>query len=452
MTVRYRAKWVVPVAAPPIPDGAVVVDGDRIAWVGPFTRAPAGETRDLGDVALMPGLVNAHCHLELTAMRGFLEGLEFFEWVTRLTMARREVLDDAVMLRSARAGIREGLRAGITTYADTGASGMPMQAMHDMGVRGIAYHEVFGPDPAKSAESLAGLREAVDRLREFASARVRLGVSPHAPYSVSAPLFAAVGEFARDQLLPVAIHCAESAAESAYVLAGAGPFADNQRGRGIDIRARGTTPVAYLETTGILARRPLLIHCVRVDRADIASIAAAGCAVAHCPASNAKLAHGVAPVADMREAGIRVGVGTDSVASNNRMDMLAEARLAALVSRATTQRHDSLPAADVVRMATLDSARALGLDAEIGSLEPGKQADLAAFDLRSPSAHGAADPIAALAFSLTGADAVFTAVAGEPLMSDRRLDARLGPDDDLADLARALAGWRERRSAGRPVR
>ena len=452
MTVRYRAKWVVPVAAPPISDGAVVVDGDRITWVGPFTRAPAGETRDLGAVALTPGLVNAHCHLELTAMRGFLDGLEFFEWVTRLTLARREALDDAAMLRSARAGIREGLRAGITTYADTGASGMPIRAMRGMGVRGIAYHEVFGPDPARAAESLAGLREAIDRLREFASTRVQLGVSPHAPYSVSAPLFAAVGEFAREHGLPVAIHCAESAAESAYVLAGAGPFADNQRGRGIDIRARGTTPVAYLETTGILARRPLLIHCVRVDRADVTRIAAAGCAVAHCPASNAKLAHGVAPVAEMREAGIRIGVGTDSVASNDRMDILAEARLAALVSRATTRRHDSPTAAEVVRLATLDSARALGLDAQIGSLEPGKQADLAAFDLRSPRGHGSDDPVAALAFSLTGADAVFAAVAGEPLVTDRKLDARLGPDDDLADLARALVEWRGRRSPDQPAR
>src|SRR5688572_29086253 len=167
MIVRYRAKWVVPITAPPVADGVVAVEGGRIAWVGPHAKAPAGETRDLGDVVLMPGLVNAHCHLELTAMRGFLEGLAFFDWVTTLTKARREVLDDDAMLRSARAGIREGIRAGITTYADTGASGAPIQAMHAMGVRGIAYHEVFGPDPAQCADSIAGLRKALERLRAF---------------------------------------------------------------------------------------------------------------------------------------------------------------------------------------------------------------------------------------------------------------------------------------------
>jgi cytosine/adenosine deaminase-related metal-dependent hydrolase len=132
---------------PPIENGTVTVDGTRIAFVGPRREAPKGNDVDLGDAVLLPGLVNAHTHLELTAMRGLLEGLEFVEWIRTLTAARMAVLDDTAMLDSARAGIGEGLLAGITTYADTCSSGVSLHAMREMGVRGIMYQEVFGPAP-----------------------------------------------------------------------------------------------------------------------------------------------------------------------------------------------------------------------------------------------------------------------------------------------------------------
>src|SRR5689334_21996079 len=150
--LRYRAKWVVPVCSPPIRDGVVVVEKSEISYVGPIDEAPPGTDDDLGDVILMPGLVNAHCHLELTAMRGFLEDLDFRRWILRLTNARRSVLDRDALLDSARYGIEEGLLAGVTTYADTGDSGVAMQAMREAGVRGINYQEVFGPDPAQCDE------------------------------------------------------------------------------------------------------------------------------------------------------------------------------------------------------------------------------------------------------------------------------------------------------------
>src|SRR5689334_3598483 len=139
--LRYHAKWVIPIAAPPIRDGVVVVDGSLIVYVGPIEGAPPGTDEQLGDVVLMPGLVNAHCHLELTAMRGFLEDLDFQRWILRLTSARRAILDDDALLASARYGIEEGIRAGITSYADTCSSGVVMRAMRDAGVRGIMYQE-----------------------------------------------------------------------------------------------------------------------------------------------------------------------------------------------------------------------------------------------------------------------------------------------------------------------
>src|SRR5215510_879216 len=187
--IRYRARWVVPIAAPPIADGVVVVDGDRIAFVGQADDAPPGDDEQLGNVVLMPGLVNAHCHLELTAMRGFLEDLDFRRWILRLTAARRAVLDRDSLLDSARLGVEEGLRAGITTFADTSESGLPMQALREAGARGIVYQEVFGPDPAQCDESVAGLVERVAGLRYMETPLVRVGVSPHAPYTVADALF-----------------------------------------------------------------------------------------------------------------------------------------------------------------------------------------------------------------------------------------------------------------------
>src|SRR4029079_15484866 len=175
--IRYRARWVVPISSPPIADGAVVVDGAQITYVGESDGAPAGTDGDLGDVLLMPGLVNAHTHLELTAMRGFLEDLDFRRWILRLTAARRDVLDADALLDSARYGIEEGLRAGVTTYADTSDSGVVVRAMREAGGRGIVYQEVFGPDPAQCDASITALRQKVAGLRYLETPLVRVGVS-----------------------------------------------------------------------------------------------------------------------------------------------------------------------------------------------------------------------------------------------------------------------------------
>ena len=430
----YHARWIVPVSTPPLRDGALAVQDGRIAYVGEASRAPKGEVHDLGDALLLPGLVNAHTHLELTAMRGFLEDLPFFEWIVRLQRAKTTVLSPESMLDSAKLGIGEGLLAGITTYADTCDSGVALEAMRAMGVRGIMYQEVFGPDPASCDEAITSLREKLAVHREAASSLVRVGVSPHAPYTVSDRLFESVTKLAAELDLPMAVHIAESEEEDRYVRDAAGPFADGHRTRGLNVVPRAETPVALLARLGVLARRPLLIHCVRGREADIRAIAGARCAIAHCPASNAKLGHGIAPLNEWLEQGITVGLGSDSMASNNRMHLLEEARLALLAHRARNPGRPALPVSRALELATIGGARCLGLHDEIGSLEVGKAADFAAFSLDDLAAVPDADPIATAVFSLGGSRASTVAVAGTLRVVDGRL---LGEDEALAARVRA---------------
>ena len=438
--IRYHARWVVPVTSAPIANGVVAVERDRIVYVGPADDAPAAESQDLGNVVLLPGLVNAHCHLELTAMRGFLEDIDFRRWILRLTNARRAVLDRDALLDSARYGIEEGVRAGITMYADTCASGVAMQAMREARVRGLMYQEVFGPDPAQCRESIEELRTAVAGLRYLETPLVRLGVSPHAPYTVSDDLFRATTALAREQGLPMAIHIAESDLEQRLVVEAAGSFAEGLRRRGIEVSPRGASPVALLERLGVLESSPLLIHCVRVDRRDILAIAASGSAVAHCPISNAKLGHGLAPLTELLAEGVTVGIGSDSMASNNRMDMLEEARIALLAQRARLRSSETPGAHELLELVTIEGAKALGVAQLIGSLEEGKQADLAAFPLAG--AAPTQDPVTAALFSIDTSRAEFVTVAGHPLVSHGELTApRAGLGERMESLGETLADW-----------
>lgn len=441
--IRYHARWVLPISAAPIERGTVAVSDGRLAYVGPRAGAPRGEDADLGDALLMPGLVNAHTHLELTVMRGFLEDLEFAEWIMRLNRVKRAVLDRAQMLDGARLGLQEGISAGITTYADTCDSGVAFEAMLEAGVRGIMYQEVFGPDPALCTQSLAELREKVALLRARETPLVHVGVSPHAPYTVSDELYSAVARFAEEEKLPVAVHIAESEVERRLVETGDGVFADGLRKRGIVIGPRGRSSVDLLQRTGILGAKPLMIHCVRVDAVDIEIMSRSGAPVAHCPASNAKLGHGTAPLHELLGAGVTVGLGSDSVASNNSMDILAESRSAILAQRARLGRHDVLSARDALHLATLGGAKALGLDSEIGSLDVGKSADLAAFPI-GPSVMPVHDPEAAAVFALPGARASLVTVAGRALLEHGQLVSR---DEGLAGRVEATAArmreWRK---------
>jgi 5-methylthioadenosine/S-adenosylhomocysteine deaminase len=423
--IRYHARWVLPISRDPIANGTVCESGGRITYVGPRDGAPPGEDRDLGNAYLMPGLVNAHTHLELTAFRGLISAPTFRDWIVTLQAAKTAVMTHERYLDSARAGIAEGLRSGITTYADTCDSGVALEAMREAGVRGIMYQEVFGPDPAQAEESMRALEAKLAVLDPLATDLQRVGVSPHAPYTVSDELFCRVAALGR----PMAIHIAESEEETLLIRDAAGPFADGLRKRGIAVTPRANSPIALLESLGMLGSKPLLIHCIRAGDADLRTLAAHDCAVAHCPLSNATLGHGAAPLAAILALRIRTGLGSDSMASNERMEILAEAHAAAA----------PLPPHRALALATLGGAQALGLADLIGTLDVGKEADLAAFAM---AAQDAPDPSAAL-LSSSGRPALAVVVAGTVKLWDHYL---LAAEPDLsrrlATISTALARFR----------
>ncbi len=327
-----------------------------------------GPSLHFPDAELLPGLVNCHTHLELTHLGGGVkhEEPEFLKWLRRIRELK-EATDAEAFYEAAVAGVRDCWARGITCVAETGSTGAVMRALHDLGGRGIVYQEVFGPDPAKRDASVAELQSAIATLRPFESPTLRLGASPHAPYTVSPPLYEAVAAFARRERLPIAVHVAESRDETSLVYDGAGPFAEALRARGIDVVPRHVSPVAYLVKLGVIGRGTLCIHCVQVDAADVELLRAMRASVAHCPLSNRAHRHGVVPLGMIRRAGVAIGLGTDSVVSVGELDLWAEAEAAGLRSDAA------------LRALTIEGARALDWETEIGSLEVGKAADVAVF-------------------------------------------------------------------------
>ncbi|HXQ27973.1 MAG TPA: amidohydrolase family protein [Gemmatimonadales bacterium] len=387
--LRLEAGVVHPVTAPRIAHGAVLVDETgRIAAIGPdalVPRPPGARTFAFPGGLLVPGLVNCHTHLELTELAGRVPPLAFPAWI-RSVRAAKDATPPEAFARAAQQGLRDCWAAGVTCIADTGSTGAALDALHALGGRGVGYQEVFGPATSQVASSLAELERTLDYARPATSARVRLGVSPHAPYTVSAPLYRAVAALARREGLPTAVHIAESPDESAFVHDGRGPFADAWQGRGIAVEPHHLSPVGYLAALDVLDATVLCIHCVQLDATDIDTLRRTGVAIAHCPRSNRAHGHGVAPLAALRAAGIRVGLGTDSVVSAGDVELAAEASAAGLGGD------------DALRMLTLEGARALGWDDRIGSLEVGKEADLAVFPLAPSEA--------------VGREAVLTVVAG----------------------------------------
>lgn len=396
--------------------------GGRIAEVGPAAAVPtpdAAQAVEFANAVLLPGLINTHTHLELTGFEQAAQDLDFRRWILRIRRLKQDRPPEEFRA-AARRGLAECWAGGVTTVADTGDSGATIEVLHEQQGSGVVYHEVFGPHPDQLEESFAGLTQRTSELARFGRGRVRLGVSPHAPYTVSGPLYARVAEWAAYMELPLAVHLAESLAESEFVSRGTGPFAEAWQARSIpllddprhaprfpaatpplrpDRTAR--TPVSWLDGHGMLGPRTLCIHAIQLDANDIRLLAERQVAIAHCPTSNAAHGHGAAPLAALRAAGVRVGIGTDSSASVGRLDLFREARAAQALAGLSDE--------EALALATLEGARALELSAETGSLTHGKWGDVLA--VRMAAGWENASP-AYRVLHAAPADVVFTVLGG----------------------------------------
>lgn len=399
-----------------VEDGAVLAVGHPARLDG-LGLGAVPET-DLGAAILVPGFVDAHCHLEWSLMGGLVDpAAGFGAWLGGfLGFLRR--LPPGLHAAAARLGALRALRAGTTTVADSGPTGAGVAALGEAGLRGIVHLEAFGSDPAAAAP-VAG---RVADLAAAASPLVRVGVSPHAPYTAGPALWSALeaaGPFAG-----WATHLAESADETRVLASGDGPIAEALAVLGFaPARWPGdaeTTPVGRAVLAGTLRPGLVAAHCVHLGPGDAESLAAADVRVAHCPVSNAHLACGRSPLERLRAAGVVVALGTDSPASAGAYDLRAEARAAAVAHGAATG--SPPPARELVRMMTEAGAEALGMAGIVGALAPGARADIVAVR-PGPEMRGG-DPHAAILHETSAIDAVW--VDGEPLLADglpTRIDA-----------------------------
>ena len=394
------ADWIVPVEGDPLRDGAVAIAEDgTIAAVGPASELGDGERFE--GCVIVPGFVNCHTHLEYAVYAGFGDGLPFSRWIA-MHVARKSLLALDEMRAIATDGAHECLRSGTTTVGDCSFAGAAAEAAAETGLRAIVYLEVFGRD----ASALDRFEELRARVEPALSDRVRLGVSPHAPYTCTLELYEACAALG----LPMATHLAESVSERLYLLDGSGDWSAFAE---LLVPPPGTTGIRLLGEAGVLSPAVMAAHCVDVDDDEIALLAELGVGVAHCPRSNGFLGCGVAPLDELLAAGIPVGVATDSPASTPSFDLFEEARTAIVAARARAGRPDALSAAQALELVTLGGARVLGMDDVVGSLVPGKQADLAVVSLEGSPFDPVEDPASAVILGGSPDRVAATLVHGE---------------------------------------
>lgn len=414
------ADYVLPISSEPIPNGAVAIDADTIVEVGTrdeiVAKFPDSDIRDFGEAAIMPGFVNCHSHLEITSMRGQLDDVEndFSAWLLKLNGARAGLTDDDIRA-AAIAGAIEGARAGITFFGDIGRYGVAgFEALKTVGLRGVLFQETeFSPEDKSAERDFAALIEKFEMLQQTETNLVKVGLSPHSPYTVGPKLFEMIADFAVTNDVKISIHAAESADESELLLNGTGYFTGIYEKYGVVWHSPHCTTIEYLDRLGVLAAKPLLAHCATVSNSDIELIKSSGSTIAHCPKSNAKFGHGYAPFEAFLDAGIGVGLGSDSVASNNICDLLEESRFAALAARNRSGTKRFITAKEMLETATLGGAKALRLDDQIGTLQVGKQADIAVVLLANIAQQPVNDVHTALIFASNARDVVMTMVAGK---------------------------------------
>lgn len=365
------ADWVVPVSGPPIRNGAVLVRSFTIADVGTqdelALRYPDASRSDFPGCIITPGLVNSHTHLSLTALGGLIPPQEFHDWISRIPHAV-QALDQNDLAASTSAGAIECLKSGTTVVGDIAYGPEAPSAASDCGLAGTFFWEVLGI-PGEELRHRLRADEFPESPPTSCAGRTRCGLSPHAPYTSGPELVRAVRQLAREHDSGFAVHIAESPAEVELIMDGTGPLAHLalRLAKGFD--APGLTPVRYLHSLDALDGA-VAIHCVHVPPSDIRLLANTARGVVFCPRSNAYLRAGRAPVTRLLNAGARIGLGTDSSASNTDLDLLKELRVLLEIAPDITPER-------ALRMVTIEGAEILGLDNSFGSLDVDKQADLA---------------------------------------------------------------------------
>ena len=399
-----EARWIVPV----VPRGvvyehaAVVIAAGRILSILPIAESRqkyrSGQVYSLPDHALIPGLINVHTHAAMSLMRGIADDLPLMSWLNdHIWPAESRTLSERFVRDGTLLACAEMLRGGVTCFNDMYF--FPQAAAESVirsGMRaclGLVILDFPSPYAADAEDYLHKGFVARDAIR--AHERITTCLAPHAPYTVSDRSFGRIMTYADQLGLGLHLHLHETMdeirqSESQY----------------------GLRPIQRLASLGLLGPNLLATHCVHLTPGEIDILSEQRCHVAHCPTSNLKLGSGIAPVASLLASGINVGLGTDGAASNNRLDMFAEMRLAALLAKAQGDA-SSLPAAQVLEMATLGGAKALGLDDQIGAIEPGKLADLVAVDFSVPDMQPCYDPVSHLVYVAGREHVSHTWVAGE---------------------------------------
>ena len=425
-----NARWVIPVEpAGTLEHHSVAIRDGRIVAVLPTVQATAEftarETITLDTHALIPGFVNAHTHAAMSLFRGLADDLPLMDWLQKhIWPAEAKHVTPAFIRDGARLAIAEMLLSGTTCFNDmyffpeqTAEIAREAGMRASLGMILLDFPTAYAATADEYIEKGLALH---DTLRD--NSLLRAVFAPHAPYTVSDAPLARVRVLANELDVPIHMHVHETAFE----------VADAQANT-------GKRPLARLDALDLLGPDLIAVHMTQLDESEIARAAQAGLHVAHCPESNLKLASGFCPVHALMRAGVNVCLGTDGAASNNDLDMLGEMRTAALIAKAVAGDAQALPAASALRMATLNGARALGRDSEIGSITVGKAADLTAIDLGDIATQPVYDPVSQIVYSATRGDVTDVWVAGRRLLHARRLTSL-----DQAAILKSAAAWRDR--------
>jgi 5-methylthioadenosine/S-adenosylhomocysteine deaminase len=410
-----------------IAPGGVAVEGNAIVAVGPADdiarRFSAPETLDATGQVVLPGLVNTHTHAPMVMYRGLADDLALMDWLQKYIFpAEAKTVSPEMVRIGSRLAALEMIQSGTTTFADMYYFEEEVgRVAKAAGLRGVLGETIIGFPVADAKTPADSLRRTEAFLKEFAGDELITPVpAPHSTYTVDEASLQAARDLAGRYGVPILIHLAETEDEVAIL-----------KGR------HGLSPTAWLDSIGFLGPTVVAAHGVWLTDDDIAILKRRGTSISHNPESNMKLASGVAPVPKYLAAGVTVGLGTDGAASNNDLDMFEAMRQAAFLHKLATGDPRAVPAAAALEMATIGGARALGLDGKIGSLEPGKRADLIVVSMRGARQTPMYNPVSHLVYVSTGADVTTTVVNGKVLMRDRRVRT-LDERAVLAD-ARALA-------------